>query len=203
MTARSIDAIAVFCGSNLGDGDAYRDAAIRLGRELARRHITLVYGGTHKGLMGVLADATLASGGRAHGVITERLQAKGHLHASLTVHEVVADMHARKARMLELANACIALPGGIGTIEEFMEAWTLNQLGDIDKPAGLLDVADYFAPLLSFFDGMVERRFLPAEHRTALPVSDDPAILIDRLTAYNAPTAPKWLGPQAAPGSPT
>ena len=203
MTARSIAAIAVFCGSNSGEGDAYRDAATRLGRELARRQITLVYGGTHKGLMGVLADATLASGGQVHGVITERLQAKGHLHPSLTVHETVADMHIRKARMLELAHACIALPGGIGTIEEFMEAWTLNQLGDIDKPTGLLDVANYFAPLLSFFDGMVQRRFLPAEHRAALPVSDDPGILIDRLVAYTAPTAPKWLGPETAPGSST
>lgn len=195
MNERKIKAIAVFCGSNIGDGNTYQAAAARLGAALARRSISLVYGGTHKGLMGVLADAVLSHGGRAIGVITERLHARGHLHPTLTAHEIVADMHRRKARMLELADGCVALPGGIGTVEEFMEAWTLNQLGDVDKPAGLLNVDGYFTSLMAFFDDMVTRRFLPAEHRSALPVHDDPDALIDLLSAYVPPTAPKWLGP--------
>jgi uncharacterized protein (TIGR00730 family) len=191
--ARNLTSIAVFCGSNTGEGTAYRDGAAALGRELARRGITLVYGGTHMGLMGVLADAVLAEGGRAHGVITERLEAKGHLHPRLTLRETVMDMHARKARMLDLADACIALPGGIGTLEEFMEAWTLNQLGHVDKPAGLLDIEGFFAPLVAQIDLMVARRFLPREHREALPIAGDPATLIDLLQAYAPPIVQKWL----------
>ena len=133
-TERHLRAVAVFCGSNIGAGSTFTDAAAGLGRALAQAGIAIVYGGTHKGLMGVLADAALAEGGSVHGVITRRLFDKDHLHPGLSLHEVVEGMGARKARMLGLADACIALPGGIGTTEEFMEAWTLNQLGDIDKP---------------------------------------------------------------------
>src|SRR5690606_14672455 len=129
------------------------------GRALAERGITLVYGGTHKGLMGVLADATIAAGGRAHGIITARLHGRGHLHERLTAHEIVEGMRLRKERMLSLADACIALPGGLGTVEEFMEAWTLNQLGDVDKPVGLLNVEAYYDPLMAMVDGMIARRF--------------------------------------------
>src|SRR5204863_1897626 len=110
-------------------------------------------------------------------VITQRLLDKGQLHQTLTLHDIVIDMKSRKARMLELVDACIALPGGVGTIEEFMEAWTLNQLGDIDKPMGLLDVEGFYQPLLAFIDEMVRRRFLPAEHRANLVVSTSPATL--------------------------
>jgi uncharacterized protein (TIGR00730 family) len=149
MTQRKISRVAVFCGSNVGQGDAYGGAAAALGRELAGRRIGLVFGGTMKGLMGVLADATLDAGGSAHGVITRRLLDRGHLHQRLTGHEVAAAMGVRKARMLELADACIALPGGIGTVEEMMEAWTLNQLGDVDKPVGLLDVDGFYQPFLA------------------------------------------------------
>jgi uncharacterized protein (TIGR00730 family) len=193
MTARQIKHIAVFCGSNFGDGDAYRNAAAALGRTLAARGIGLVFGGTMKGLMGVLADAVIDAGGTAHGVITRRLADKGQLHSRLTSHDIAAAMGARKARMLELADACIALPGGIGTVEEFMEAWTLNQLGDIDKPAALYDVDGFYRPFLSFIDAMVAKKFLPAAHRAGLVVADDPDRLIDALTAQPAISVPKWM----------
>jgi uncharacterized protein (TIGR00730 family) len=193
MTQRQIGRIAVFCGSNVGQGDAYMLAASALGRELAARRIGLVFGGTNKGLMAVLADALLDAGGSAHGVITQRLLAKSQLHPRLTAHEVAPSMSRRKARMLELADACIALPGGIGTIEEMMEAWTLNQLGDVDKPVGLLDVDGFFAPFLGFIDQMVARAFLPAAHRGSLAVATDPAALIDALAAAPPITVPKWM----------
>lgn len=193
VSVRRIGRIAVFCGSNVGQGEAYIHAAAALGRELAAREIGLVFGGTGKGLMAVLADALLDAGGDAHGVITQRLFDRGQLHARLTAHEVAAAMGVRKARMLELADACIALPGGIGTIEEMMEAWTLNQLGDIDKPVGLLDVEGFFTPFLAFIDRMLERGFLPAPHRTSIAVATDPGALIDALAAAAPITVPKWM----------
>jgi uncharacterized protein (TIGR00730 family) len=193
MTTRTFNRIAVFCGSNVGRGDAYIDAAGRLGAEIAKREIAIVFGGTHKGLMGSLADAALEIDGRVHGIITERLAGLGHLHPRLTDHEVVPDMHARKARMAEMADAFIALPGGIGTTEEFVEAWTLNQLGYFDKPVGLLDVAGYFQPFLAFVDRMVEQKFLPESHRHGVIVNADPATLLDGLLASSPVTEPKWL----------
>jgi uncharacterized protein (TIGR00730 family) len=190
---RALRRIGVYCGSNFGAGNAFRAAAAGLGAELARRHIGLVYGGTHKGLMGVIADAVLAAGGEAHGVITRRLADKGQLHARLSSHEIAPDMRSRKARMIELADALIALPGGIGTVEEFMEAWTLNQLGDIDKPVGLLDVEGFFRPFLAFIDTMIAQGFLPAAHRDAIVVREAPAALIDGLAAYQPVTVSKWM----------
>jgi uncharacterized protein (TIGR00730 family) len=192
-TPRRISRIAVFCGSNVGQGDAYVGAAAALGRELAARRIGLVFGGTMKGLMGVLADAVLDAGGSAHGVITQRLFDRGQLHQRLTGHEIALAMGARKARMLELADACIALPGGIGTVEEMMEAWTLNQLGDVDKPVGLLDVDGYYQPFLCFINRMVERAFLPAAHRGSLSVSAEPGALLDALAVAPPITASKWM----------
>jgi len=193
VSLRPLGAIAVFCGSNAGEDPAFAEAAGALGRALAERGITLVYGGTHKGLMGVLADAVLAGGGKAHGVITERLHGRGHLHERLTVHEIVAGMRLRKERMLELADACIALPGGLGTVEEFMEAWTLNQLGDVDKPVGLLNVKRYYDPLMAFVDCMIAHRFLPSAHRGSVVLDADPGALIDGLAAQPPITVPKWL----------
>jgi hypothetical protein len=188
-----IRSVAVFCGSNTGHGPAYLEAAASLGGEIGRRGFTLVYGGTHKGLMGALADAALAHGGRAHGVITARLHGHGHLHERLTQYEIVGTMRARKARMAELADAFVALPGGIGTLEEFMEIWTLNQLGEMDKPAGLLDVDGYWQPFLGFIDHMIARGFLPAAHRGGIVVSPDPAALLDGLAAHQRVTVPKWM----------
>lgn len=191
--ARNLSRIAVFCGSNFGKGDAYRKGAAALGAAFARRKISLVYGGTHKGLMGVLADAVMAGGGCAHGVITERLVGKGHLHPHLSSHEVLPSMRARKARMAEMADAFIALPGGIGTVEEFMEVWTLSQLGEHDKPVGLFDIAGFYQPLMAFIDRMIAESFLPAAHRSSVVVTSDPEALIDGLATWQSISVPKWL----------
>jgi len=191
--SRELKAIALFCGSNTGQGETYREGAARLGAEIGRRGLTLVYGGTHKGLMGIVADAVLAQGGAVHGVITRRLADLGHLHEGLTRHEIVDGMRARKERMAELADGFIAMPGGIGTLEEFMEAWTLNQLGEFDKPAGLFDIEGYYQPFMGFIDHMIAQGFLPAAHRQGIVVESDPARLIDGLTAFERVTVPKWL----------
>ena len=190
---RKLTRIAVFCGSNVGRGDTFVKAASRLGTEIAQRGIEIVFGGTNKGLMGSLADAALASDGCVHGVITERLANLDHLHPQLSSHEITPDMHARKARMAQMADAFIALPGGIGTTEEFVEAWTLNQLGYFDKPVGLLDVGGYFQPFLTFIDMMVEQQFLPETHRHSVVVNQNPAALIDGLEVSSPITQPKWL----------
>jgi uncharacterized protein (TIGR00730 family) len=193
MALRHIKAVAVFCGSNLGNSDVYADGARNLGTALARTDIALVYGGTTKGLMGILADAALDAGGTVHGIITDRLHQRGHSHAGLTRHEIVATLRTRKERMADLADAFIAMPGGIGTVEELMEVWTMNQLSEIDKPVGLLDIAGFFAPFLGFIDHMVETRFLPAAHRRSICVDAEPASLIEKLRAFEETNVPKWL----------
>lgn len=190
---RSIRTIAVYCGSNFGEGDKYREAAAALGRTLAARSIELIYGGTHKGLMGILADAVVDNGGVAHGIITHRLHEKGHLHSRLRTHEVVATMRERKARMITAADAFIALPGGIGTLEEFVEVWTLNQLGEVEKPLGLLNVGGYYDPFMAFIDRMIGEKFLPPAHRSSIAIAAEPAILIDDLKALAPIGTPKWL----------
>ena len=190
---RQIRTIAVFSGSNVGRGNAYKNAAAALGTEIARRGITVVYGGTNMGLMGVLADAALAAGGMVHGVITHRLEAKGHLHPGLTRQESVSTMRERKMRMAELADAFVALPGDIGTLEEFMEVWTLNQLGEIAKPAGLLDAMGFYQPLMGFIDHMIAEQFLPPAHRKGIVVDADPVTLLDGLVHFEAVSVPKWM----------
>lgn len=190
---RAIKSVAVFCGSNFGNSDAFADGAQQLGEELAKAGITLVYGGTTKGLMGVVADSLMKAGGTAHGVITESLHARGHAHPNLSHSEIVATLRGRKERMAELADAFIAMPGGIGTMEEMMEVWTMNQLGEIDKPVGLLNIADFYAPFLAFIDHMVVSKFLPAEHRYSISVDPDPATLIDKLRNFQKTEVPKWL----------
>jgi uncharacterized protein (TIGR00730 family) len=191
--ARDIRSVAVFCGSNFGGSEAYAEGAAKLGSALAAAGITLVYGGTTKGLMGVVADAVLKNGGSAHGVITERLHARGHSHGALTRSEMVATLRNRKERMTELADAFIALPGGIGTMEEMMEVWTMNQLGEIDKPVGLLDIDSFYAPFLAFVDHMVATKFLPPAHRHSIAVDPAPAALIDKLRTFRKTDVPKWL----------
>lgn len=143
--------------------------------------------------MGAVADAVLAAGGEAHGVITERLARLGHLHPSSTRSEVVPTLRRRKERMAELADAFIALPGGIGTLEEFMEAWTMNQLGEVDKPAGLYDVAGYYQPFMGFIDHMIEQGFLPMAHRKWIVVSSRADSLLDELQSLERVNVPKWL----------
>ena len=193
ITPRSIASVAVFCGSNFGNSNAYADGARRLGRALAEAGITLVYGGTTKGLMGVVADAVINAGGTAHGVITEQLRQRGHSHPDLQRSEIVATLRNRKERMAELADAFIAMPGGIGTTEEMMEVWTMNQLSEIDKPVGLLNIADFYQPFLVFTDHMVTCKFLPPEHRHSICVDPDPASLIEQLRHFVPTNVPKWL----------
>ncbi|MDB5655533.1 MAG: family Rossman fold protein [Tardiphaga sp.] len=193
MALRQIKAVAVFCGSNFGGSEAYAEGARQLGATLARENITLVYGGTTKGLMGIVADAVLAGGGSAHGVITERLHARGHSHPGLTRSEMVASLRNRKERMTELADAFIAMPGGIGTMEEMMEVWTMNQLSEIDKPVGLLDIDGFFAPFLHFIDHMVDTKFLPPAHRHSICVDPDAAPLLEKLRGFERSDVPKWL----------
>lgn len=169
------------------------DAATELGTLLAKSGIRLVYGGTHKGLMGAVADAVLSNGGEAYGVITERLLGKGHLHEGLTGHEVTATMKERKHRMAELADAFIGMPGGIGTMEEFLEVWTLNQLGDLDKPPGLFSVDGYFEPFMAFIDHMIKEAFLPAAHRQSVVVESNAKALLEGLMSFEKVSVPKWL----------
>jgi len=193
MTTRSIKTIAVFCGSNYGALAEFADGARALGRVLANAGITLVYGGTTKGLMGVLSDAALASGGHVHGVITESLHQRGHSHSDLTEHEIAPTLRRRQERMVELADAFIALPGGIGTVEELMEVWTMNQLSEIDKPVGLLNSASFFTGFLKFIDHMVDMKFLPAAHRHSICVDADASALVEKLRSYARVDVPKWL----------
>jgi len=190
----TISRIGVFCGSNTGRSESYQRAAADLGAALARSGIGLVYGGTNRGLMGSVADACLAQGGRAHGVITEALHERGHSHSALTELEIVPDLRSRKRRMIGCADAFVALPGGIGTFEEFMEIWSLNQLGELNHPLSLYDVNGFFQPLMGFVDRMIEEAFLPPEHREAIVVSADPDELIQGLGRHQPVAASKWIG---------
>lgn len=194
----SLRSVAVFCGSNFGVSPAYADAAKALGQALADRGIRLVYGGTHKGLMGVVADAALAAGGTVVGVINQRLHDRGHLHPGLSSHEVAATMRERKARMAELADAFIALPGGLGTLEELFEAATLTQLGDHTKACGVLNTRGFYEPLRAMLGTATQEGFLKAEHRDMLLIEADVEALLNGLARWQAPTVTKWI---AQPGS--
>jgi uncharacterized protein (TIGR00730 family) len=193
MSIRSIKTIAVFCGSNFGATDDFADGARALGQALAGQGIGLIYGGTTKGLMGVVADAVIETGGTAHGVITESLHQRGHYHPRLTTGEITPTLRIRKQRMVDLADAFIALPGGIGTIEELMEVWTMNQLSEIDKPIGLLNTSGFFDVFLQFIDHMVDTKFLPAAHRHSIPVEADAGALIGQLRNFEPVSVPKWI----------
>ncbi|MCU0636598.1 MAG: TIGR00730 family Rossman fold protein [Gemmatimonadaceae bacterium] len=160
--------IAVFCGSNAGADPAFAAAAVALGQAIARDGHTLVYGGSRLGLMGQLADAAIAEGGEVIGVMPQALVDRERAHRGLSELRVVTTMHERKATMAELSDAFVALPGGIGTLDELFEIWTWRQLGFHGKPLVLFDVADYFAPLIDFLDRSVAAGFLRAEGRGML-----------------------------------
>jgi uncharacterized protein (TIGR00730 family) len=185
--------VCVFCGSNVGGDPGYLAAAQSLGRELAASGRRLIYGGAKVGLMGALADAALAAGGQVTGVVPRSLIEKEIAHDALTELHVVESMHARKALMSDLAEGFIALPGGLGTIEEFLEVWTWGQLGMHRKPLGLLDTDGFFRPLLSFLDDMVTQRFLRQEHRDMVAVDADAGALLRRLATYKPTALPKWI----------
>lgn len=177
----SLSAVAVFCGSRTGHSDAYRDAAARLGHMLAERRVELVYGGGNVGLMGVLADAALASGGRVVGVMPQHLVDREVAHRGLSELKVVANMHERKATMAAAADAFIALPGGPGTMEEFFEAWVWRLLELHEKPIGLLNTEGYYDSLDAFFAQIVAEGFMAEDARRALVVEADVDRLLDRL----------------------
>ncbi|MGE0544665.1 MAG: TIGR00730 family Rossman fold protein [Dehalococcoidia bacterium] len=185
--------ICVFCGSSPGLKPAYLEATVRLAGTLAGNGIGLVYGGAHVGLMGVLADSMLGFDGEVIGVIPRSLQEWEIAHTGLSDLRVVETMHERKALMAELADGFIALPGGMGTLEEFCEMLTWVQLGLHQKPCGVLNVEEFFAPLLRFFDHMVEQRFLRPEYRAAIHAEPEPEILLDRFAEYQPARVPKWL----------
>jgi hypothetical protein len=183
-------AICVYCGSRPGTQPAFAAQAVAMGTRIAREGLALVYGGGNVGLMGVLADAALAAGGEVIGVIPQQLVEWEVAHAGLTRLDVVAGMHARKARMFALSDAFVALPGGFGTLDEWFEMLTWKQLGLGDKPCALLDVDGFYGPLVGMLDRMVESGFVPAQHRRELWHGED----LDALFAWlrgNQPGPPR------------
>jgi len=175
--------VAVYCGSAMGAEPAFADLARALADELVRRGMGLVYGGGRLGLMGVVADAVLAGGGEVHGVIPQALVDKEVAHTGLTSLHTVAGMHERKARMTELCDGFVALPGGIGTLDELFEAWTWNALGYHAKPFCLLDVNGFWRGLDQFMDHVSASGFLSEGRRRQLMLAHDPAEALDRLDA--------------------
>ena len=188
--------ICVFCGSKVGGDGRYRDATERLGRLFVQRGYTLVYGGGSVGLMGVLADVVLAGRGDVIGVIPQRLATKELLHTGVPTMHVVASMHDRKARMEELSDAFIALPGGFGTFEETLEMITWAQLGIHRKPVGLLNVAGYFAPLVQLVEHAIAEGFIKSKHRQLIVIAEEPETLLDQLEDHHLPVVRQWMKPE-------
>lgn len=173
--------IAVYCGANPGNSPRFVEAARALGDGLARAGIGVVYGGASRGLMGALADAALAADGEVIGVLPRSLSHREIAHAGLTALHLVDTMHERKARITELADAFAVMPGGIGTLDEFFEAWTWAQIGIHTKPIALLDLDGFYQPLLAYLRTVVDAGFLTRERLDALAVAPDPRALIDTL----------------------
>ncbi|HVP27660.1 MAG TPA: TIGR00730 family Rossman fold protein [Myxococcota bacterium] len=185
--------ICVFCGSSPGRDPRYAAAARELGHALALRGLGLVYGGASVGLMGIVADAALAAGGEAIGVLPAALARKEIAHPGLSELRLVDSMHERKAQMVELSDGFVALPGGVGTLEEFFEVLTWAQLGLHAKPCGLLDVAGYWRDLERFLDHAVRERFVKEKHRRLVLVDDDPRRLLDAFAGYAPELEEKWI----------
>jgi len=190
--------VCVFCGSNPGHDPVYAAGARAMGAEIAKRGLTLVYGGGAVGLMGIVANAALDAGGEVHGVIPKALRDKEIGHIGLTRLEIVDTMHTRKARMAELSDGFIAMPGGIGTFEELFEIWTWGQLGIHAKPLALLNVAGFYDPLAVFLDRTTEEGFLKPNHRAMVMTDTEPATLLDRMQAYVPAATYKWIEKEQA-----
>ncbi|HEY9302541.1 MAG TPA: TIGR00730 family Rossman fold protein [Phormidium sp.] len=185
--------ICVYCGSNFGDRNSYLEAAQSLGIEIAKREITLVYGGGNVGLMGAVADSVLAAGGKVIGVIPQALVDREVAHAGLSDLRVVGSMHERKSLMADLADAFIALPGGLGTLEEFCEVVTWTQLGFHKKACGLLNVDGFYNELLSFLNHATQEKFIRPEHRSIVLAGENPEELIEKLSQFVVPNVHKWI----------
>ena len=188
-----IKRLAVFCGSNPGARPEYVEGARALGRLLCERGIGVVYGGSSVGMMAALADAVLDDLGDIIGVIPKMLVEREVAHRTLTDLRIVDSMHERKALIAELSDGFVALPGGIGTLEEFFEIWTWAQLGVHQKPCGLLNIAGYFDPLLRFLDRAVEEKFVRDVHRSMVVVESEPQHLLERFESYQPPNVVKWI----------
>jgi uncharacterized protein (TIGR00730 family) len=185
--------VCVFCGSSVGNKPEYSDFATALGQILAAKKIGLVYGGGNVGLMGVIADAAIAAGGEVIGVIPQALKDREIAHTGVRDLRVVDSMHTRKAMMADLADAFIAMPGGVGTFEEFFEAITWTQLGLHRKPCGLLNVGGFYTPLVAFIDQAVSEGFIKPIHRSMIVVDDNPERLVNTLMTMDLPDVPKWI----------
>lgn len=185
--------ICVFCASSPGSDPRQVEGARSFGEFLARSGRRVVYGGGNTGLMGALAEGALSAAGEIIGVMPSHLVEREVAHRGLTRLDVVRSMHERKARLAEMADAFVALPGGLGTLEEFTEIWTWGQLGLHRKPYGLLNVAAYYTPFLDFLDHAVAQRFVRPEHRAMVHVAEDPELLLGAMENSPPPALPKYL----------
>ncbi len=188
-----IKSVAVFCGSRPGASDAYIEGAKAVGKELAKRNITLVYGAASVGIMGAVADSVLENGGQAIGVMPEFLKRKEIVHPRLSELIIVDSMHERKAKMADLANGFIALPGGPGTLEEFFEIYTWSQLGLHQKPCGILNINQYYDPLITLYQHMLKEKFLDEKFRDMALVDVEIANLLDQFDSYEPPNVKTYL----------
>lgn len=188
-----MNSVCVFAGSGAGRADDYAEAARELGRELVARDYTLVYGGGNVGLMGVLAQTVMNAGGRVIGVIPEALKLREVADYSITELKVVNSMHERKALMSDLSDGVVALPGGLGTLEELFEMLTWAQLGFHARPVGLLNVAGYYDLLLEFLDQVVGEGFMRERHRELLLTAAEPGPLLDSMKDWQSPVTERWL----------
>ncbi|EEG83993.1 MULTISPECIES: TIGR00730 family Rossman fold protein [Proteus] len=182
-----IKSIAVYCGSSLGASPIYKEQAIIFAKELVKRNITLIYGGASVGIMGTLADTVLAEGGKVIGVIPTLLEGREISHKNLTELHIVETMHQRKSKMIELAEGFVALPGGFGTLEEFSEVFTWSQIGLHQKPLGILNINQFYSPLLMMIDKMADEQFLHEKYRNMAIVEQCPIQLLDKFETYIAP----------------
>ena len=189
--SRKLNKLCVFCGSSPGSNSAYSIAAVRLGQEIASRKIGLVYGGGSLGVMGKIANTVLEWGGEVTGVVPHFFIKQEVVHHGLTDLQVVSSMHERKARMVEISDGFIALPGGLGTVEEFFEVLTWAQLGIHHKPCGLLNVDGYFDSLIEFINYATGESFVSQSHRALLQVDVEPVALLDKFAEYRAPQMDK------------
>ncbi len=189
-----INSICVYCGSSPGRIEAYGSAGCALAKSLVSRNIRLVYGGAGIGIMGMVADQVLKLGGQAIGVIPKALAHKEVAHKNLTELHVTQSMHERKMLMAELSDGFIALPGGIGTLEELFEIWTWAQLGFHNKPCGLLNVEGYYDSLIGFLDHVFAEQFVKKDHHAMLIVETNPDALLDHYINYQPPAVRHWVG---------
>lgn len=197
---RTLSSVCVFCGSRPGADPAFQAAAAELGTTIAQRGLTLVYGGARVGLMGTLANAALAAGGRVVGVIPKGLVSKEIAHDGLTELFLTESMHDRKNRMLSISDAFVSIPGGFGTYDELFEVLTLAQIGFHDKPQGLLNVNGFFDPLVTLIDHTIERGLAATQHRELLVVETTVATLLDRLASWTPPAlGDKWTDRRGTP----